>query len=64
MCNRYAADIRKAGKERDYWGFDEWSEARINPVLGNAVLEVFPKVRRRSSAEGGSTVSRRMNWNG
>jgi hypothetical protein len=29
--------------ERDYWGFDEWSETRINPVLGNAVLEVFPK---------------------
>lgn len=43
MCNRYAADIRKAGKERDYYGFDEWSETRINPVLGNAVLEVFPK---------------------
>lgn len=43
MCNRYASDIRKAGKERDYWGFDEWSEARINPMLGNAVLEVFPK---------------------
>jgi putative SOS response-associated peptidase YedK len=43
MCNRYASDIRKAGKERDYWGFDEWSETRINPVLGNAVLEVFPK---------------------
>lgn len=29
--------------ERDYWGFDEWSETRINPMLGNAVLEVFPK---------------------
>jgi len=43
MCNRYASDIRKAGRERDYWGFDEWSETRINPVLGNAVLEVFPK---------------------
>lgn len=43
MCNRYASDIRKAGKERDYWGFDEWSETRINPMLGNAVLEVFPK---------------------
>jgi putative SOS response-associated peptidase YedK len=43
MCNRYASDIRKAGKERDYYGFDEWSETRINPVLGNAVLEVFPK---------------------
>lgn len=43
MCNRYASDIRKAGMERDYWGFDEWSETRINPMLGNAVLEVFPK---------------------
>jgi putative SOS response-associated peptidase YedK len=43
MCNRYASDIRKAGMERDYWGFEEWSETRINPVLGNAVLEVFPK---------------------
>ena len=43
MCNRYASDIRKAGIERDYYGFDEWSETRINPMLGNAVLEVFPK---------------------
>ncbi len=43
MCNRYASDIRKAGKERDYYGFDEWSETQINPLLGNAVLEVFPK---------------------
>lgn len=43
MCNRYASDIRKAGKERDYYGFDEWSETRIKPLLGNAVLEVFPK---------------------
>ncbi len=43
MCNRYASDIRKAGLEKDYWGFDEWSDTRINPILGNAVLEVFPK---------------------
>lgn len=43
MCNRYAADIRKAGREREYYGFDEWSETRIDPLLGNAVLEVFPK---------------------
>jgi putative SOS response-associated peptidase YedK len=43
MCNRYASDIRKAGKERDYYGFEEWSETRINPLLGNTVLEVFPK---------------------
>ena len=43
MCNRYASDIRKAGLERDYYGFDEWSETRINPILGNAILEIFPK---------------------
>ncbi|MFZ2030982.1 MAG: SOS response-associated peptidase family protein [Vitreimonas sp.] len=43
MCNRYASDIRKAGMEREYYGFEEWSETRITPVLGNAVLEVFPK---------------------
>lgn len=43
MCNRYAADIRKAGLERELYGFDEWSETRISPILGNAVLEVFPK---------------------
>jgi putative SOS response-associated peptidase YedK len=56
MCNRYASDIRKAGKERDYYGFEEWSETRINPVLGNAVLEVFPKsfgpvIKRNASGE-------------
>jgi putative SOS response-associated peptidase YedK len=43
MCNRYASDIRKAGKEKEYYGFEEWSETRITPLLGNAVLEVFPK---------------------
>jgi putative SOS response-associated peptidase YedK len=43
MCNRYASDIRKAGLEKGFYGFEEWSETRINPVLGNAVLEVFPK---------------------
>ena len=43
MCNRYASDIRKAGLEREFYGFDEWSDTRINPVLGKAVLEVFPK---------------------
>lgn len=64
MCNRYASDIRKAGIERDYYGFDEWSETRINPVLGNAVLEVFPKsigpvVRVRDE---GSREWTRMRW--
>lgn len=38
MCNRYASDIRKAGLEREYYGYEEWSETRINTVL-----EVFPK---------------------
>lgn len=38
MCNRYASDIRKAGMEKEYYGFEEWSETRINTVL-----EVFPK---------------------
>lgn len=38
MCNRYASDIRKAGKEKEYYGFEEWSETRINTIL-----EVFPK---------------------
>lgn len=38
MCNRYASDIRKAGMERGYYGFEEWSETRLN-----VVLEVFPK---------------------
>ena len=26
VCNRYASDIRKAGLEREYYGFEEWSE--------------------------------------
>jgi putative SOS response-associated peptidase YedK len=43
MCNRYASDVRKAGLEKEFYGFEEWSETRINPLLGNAVLEVFPK---------------------
>lgn len=43
MCNRYASDIRKAGLEKEFYGFEEWSETRIVPVLGNAILEVFPK---------------------
>ena len=31
MCNRYASDIRKAGLEKEYYGFEEWSETRITP---------------------------------
>lgn len=64
MCNRYACDIRKAGMERDYYGFEEWSEQRINPLLGNAVLEVFPKSFApvlRASAPGGFEWAK-MRW--
>lgn len=59
MCNRYASDIRKAGLEREYYGFDEWSETRINTIL-----EVFPKsigpVIR--AAESGGLEWTRMRW--
>lgn len=64
MCNRYAADIRKAGLEKEFYGFEEWGETRITPLLGNALLEVFPKsigpviVR----AESGALEWRRMRW--
>lgn len=64
MCNRYASDIRKAGKERDYYGFEEWSETRINPMLGNAVLEVFPKSFGPilKSSDGGELEWTKMRW--
>ena len=39
MCNRYASDIRKAGLEAEYYGFEEFSETRIKL---NSVLEIFP----------------------
>lgn len=64
MCNRYASDIRKACMEKEYYGFEEWSETRITPLLGNALLEVFPKsigpviVRAESDA----LEWRRMRW--
>jgi putative SOS response-associated peptidase YedK len=59
MCNRYASDIRKAGKERDYYGFDEWSETRINTVL-----EVFPKSVGAiiKLKESGQRAWTRMRW--
>jgi putative SOS response-associated peptidase YedK len=64
MCNRYASDIRKAGMEKDYYGFDEWSETRINPVLGNAVLEVFPKSFGPviKPADSGELLWTKMRW--
>jgi putative SOS response-associated peptidase YedK len=30
MCNYYQNDIRKAGRERDYYGFDEFSEIPLD----------------------------------
>lgn len=39
MCNRYASDIRKAGLEAEFYGFEEFSETRIKL---NSILEVFP----------------------
>ncbi len=64
MCNRYASDIRKAGLQKEIFGFEEWSETRINPVLGNAVLEVFPKsygpVLKRN--EDGDLQWSKMRW--
>lgn len=64
MCNRYASDIRKAGLEREFYGFEEWSDTRINPVLGNASLEVFPKsfgpVIRKSAS--GAPEWAKMRW--
>jgi putative SOS response-associated peptidase YedK len=64
MCNRYASDIRKAGLEQEFYGFEEWSETRIAPLLGNAVLEVFPKsfgpVIKRNDA--GQLEWSKMRW--
>ena len=48
MCNRYASDIRKAGMERDYWGFDEWSETRINRCSATRCWRCFRRAKRRS----------------
>jgi putative SOS response-associated peptidase YedK len=58
MCNRYASDIRKAGIERDYYGFEEWSETRIN-----CILEVFPKsIGPIIVSDGGGLRWTRMRW--
>lgn len=59
MCNRYASDIRKAVRQREYYGFEEISETRIN-----IILEVFPKsigpviVKR----DDGALEWKRMRW--
>jgi putative SOS response-associated peptidase YedK len=59
VCNRYASDIRKADREREFYGFEEWSDTRIN-----SILEVFPKsvgpVIRRN--EDGALEWARMRW--
>lgn len=45
MCNRYAADIRKYGLSHEIYGYEGWSETRIDPKLhvANSPLEIFPK---------------------
>jgi putative SOS response-associated peptidase YedK len=60
MCNRYASDIRKAGLEAEYYGFEEWSETRIK----NTILKVFPDrvgpvIRQRAD---GSREWTAMRW--
>ncbi len=59
MCNRYASDIRKAGLEREFYGFEEWSETRINTIL-----EVFPKSIAPVIVcdDSGTREWRRMRW--
>ncbi|WP_135211895.1 SOS response-associated peptidase family protein [Vitreimonas flagellata] len=47
MCNRYAADIRKANLEGEYWGFEEWSETGQNIVLEVFPDRVGPVIRKR-----------------
>jgi putative SOS response-associated peptidase YedK len=59
MCNRYATDIRKAGLERDYYGFEEWSETRIEPVLEVFPDRIGPVIRAR---EGGGREWVAMRW--
>lgn len=59
MCNRYASDIRKAGLERDYYGFDEWSDTRLNIVLEVFPKSVAPVIRLRTD---GNPEWARMRW--
>ncbi|HVK79550.1 MAG TPA: SOS response-associated peptidase family protein [Verrucomicrobiae bacterium] len=47
MCNRYASDIRKANLEREYWGFEEWSETGKNIVLEVFPDRIGPVIRKR-----------------
>lgn len=59
MCNRYASDVRKAGLERDFYGFEEWSDTRINTVLEVFPKSVGPVIRLR---EDGAYECARMRW--
>lgn len=59
MCNRYASDIRKAGMERDYYGFEEWSETRINSILEVLPKSIGPVVRLNDA---GVLEWSRMRW--
>jgi putative SOS response-associated peptidase YedK len=42
MCNHYRNDIRKAGRAFEVYGFDEFSETRIEPDLLALPQDVFP----------------------
>lgn len=59
MCNRYASDIRRAGLEREFYGFEEWSETRINIVLGVFPKSIGPVIVKRAD---GALGWRKMRW--
>ncbi len=42
MCNRYRADIKKAGLELERYGYEEFSETRIRQEFPQIVEDVFP----------------------
>lgn len=58
MCNRYAADIRKAGLEAEYYGFEEFSETHI-PIIEAFPDRMAPVIRQR---EGGAREWVSMRW--
>ncbi|HVK80095.1 MAG TPA: SOS response-associated peptidase family protein [Verrucomicrobiae bacterium] len=59
MCNRYASEIRKAGLEREFYGFEEWSETGRNTVLEVFPKSVGPVIGKRKDGSLGWT---RMRW--
>jgi putative SOS response-associated peptidase YedK len=50
MCNRYASDIRKAGLEGEYFGFEEFSHTRI-PVIEAFPDRPAPVIRQREDGK-------------